>query len=201
MSSEPKSTVAGERTRERILEAALPLFAEHGFAGTSVRLVASAADVNVATLAYHFVDKAGLYRAAVQRLHQEMAALTLDPSLLLSGDPIGAVVATMWEFAASRRVLIRLLHRHVLDAGALPEVVVDEWVDVLMDSIKPLLSAARPEWSETDRRLLVFSTTHLIVRFVLEDRAQLGRLLGAPDDPDGAVVRWLTDLVKLRLAH
>ena len=36
-------------TRERVLASALPLFAEHGYAGTPVRAIAAAAGVNVAT--------------------------------------------------------------------------------------------------------------------------------------------------------
>ena len=63
--SSRKQRADGARTRERILAEALPLFAARGFAGTSVRQVAAAAEVNVATLAYHFSDKQGLYDAVV----------------------------------------------------------------------------------------------------------------------------------------
>jgi AcrR family transcriptional regulator len=196
---EPKSTLAGERTRERILEAALPLFAEFGFAGTSVRMVAAEAAVNVATLAYHFEDKAGLYGAVVQRLHQEMASLPVQAMLEADQDPIRAIVLSMWRFAEARREHIRLLHRHLIDAGTLPDVVVEQWVDVLMEEVKPLLSAIRPDWSETERRILVFATTHLIVRFVLEDRHQLARLLQIEGDPGQVIPNWIADLVKLRL--
>ncbi|MFJ1471720.1 TetR/AcrR family transcriptional regulator [Massilia orientalis] len=55
----------GQHAREKILLAALGLFSKKGFTGTSVRDVASAADVNLAAISYHFGDKAGLYRAAL----------------------------------------------------------------------------------------------------------------------------------------
>lgn len=49
--------------RARLLDAALRLFAEHGFAKTSIRQIAEAASVNTALISYYFGDKKGLYRA------------------------------------------------------------------------------------------------------------------------------------------
>jgi AcrR family transcriptional regulator len=54
-----------EGARERLLEAAGPVFAEHGFEGATVRQLASQAGVNIAAVSYHFGDKAGLYRACI----------------------------------------------------------------------------------------------------------------------------------------
>jgi AcrR family transcriptional regulator len=53
----------GEDTRARLLQAALRLFSERGYAQTSVRAIAEAAGTNVAAIAYHFGDKARLYSA------------------------------------------------------------------------------------------------------------------------------------------
>ncbi len=52
-----------EAARQRLLMAALRLFAEQGFAKTSVREIAAAAQVNVGAISYYFGDKQGLYRA------------------------------------------------------------------------------------------------------------------------------------------
>lgn len=52
----------GAQARARIQEVAQHLFVKKGFNGTSVRDIAHAADVNVASIAYYFGDKAGLYR-------------------------------------------------------------------------------------------------------------------------------------------
>ncbi len=51
-------------TGERLLKSALQLFAERGFANTSIRELAKKAEVNVSAVSYYFTDKAGLYRAA-----------------------------------------------------------------------------------------------------------------------------------------
>jgi AcrR family transcriptional regulator len=53
----------GIEARNRLLDAALQLFAEQGFAKTSIREIALAAQANVASISYYFGDKAGLYRA------------------------------------------------------------------------------------------------------------------------------------------
>lgn len=53
----------GEQSRERLLHAALNLFAHQGFAKTSTREIAEAAGTNLAAIKYYFGDKAGLYRA------------------------------------------------------------------------------------------------------------------------------------------
>jgi len=53
----------GEQSRERLVHAALPLFAHQGFAKTSTREIAVAAGTNLAAIKYYFGDKAGLYRA------------------------------------------------------------------------------------------------------------------------------------------
>jgi AcrR family transcriptional regulator len=55
---------APEPTRARLLRAALGLFSQQGFARTSTREIAEAAQVNIAAISYHFGDKAGLYKAA-----------------------------------------------------------------------------------------------------------------------------------------
>jgi TetR/AcrR family transcriptional regulator, regulator of cefoperazone and chloramphenicol sensitivity len=59
----PAEAVLPTETRHRLLHAGLQLFAAQGFATTSTRELAEAAQVNVAAISYHFGDKAGLYRA------------------------------------------------------------------------------------------------------------------------------------------
>ncbi len=56
--------VDGEDSRLRLLQAAVQCFAEHGFAKTSTRMIATQAGTNIAAISYYFGDKAGLYRAA-----------------------------------------------------------------------------------------------------------------------------------------
>jgi AcrR family transcriptional regulator len=54
-------------TKEQIISVAKRLFAERGFAGTTLRNVIGEADVNLAAVHYHFGSKEELFRAVVQR--------------------------------------------------------------------------------------------------------------------------------------
>ena len=55
--------MAQSETVERILDAAEQLFAEKGFAETSLRLITSKAGVNLAAVNYHFGSKKALIQA------------------------------------------------------------------------------------------------------------------------------------------
>jgi AcrR family transcriptional regulator len=54
---------AAPSVRERILEVAERLFAEHGMAGVGLRAITAEAKVNLASIAYHFGSKDGLLEA------------------------------------------------------------------------------------------------------------------------------------------
>ncbi|SBV36249.1 Transcriptional regulator, TetR family [uncultured Stenotrophomonas sp.] len=65
-------------TKDRILGAAEELFAQYGFAGTSLRQVTSHADVNIAAVNYHFGSKENLVNEVFRRRMDEMTAARLD---------------------------------------------------------------------------------------------------------------------------
>ncbi|GHE33769.1 TetR/AcrR family transcriptional regulator [Vulcaniibacterium thermophilum] len=60
-------------TKDRILGAAEELFAQYGFAGTSLRQVTSRADVNIAAVNYHFGSKENLVNEVFRRRMDEMS--------------------------------------------------------------------------------------------------------------------------------
>jgi AcrR family transcriptional regulator len=58
--------------KERLLEAAIGLFAKKGFSATGLREVVREAGVSVAMVNYHFGSKQGLLEAILDRLFQSM---------------------------------------------------------------------------------------------------------------------------------
>jgi AcrR family transcriptional regulator len=73
-------------TRLAILQAALAIFAEHGFEGTSTRAIGERAGLHYTLITYHFGTKDALWRATAEHFFTEMVdmwdreALDIDPS-------------------------------------------------------------------------------------------------------------------------
>ncbi|WP_440874212.1 TetR/AcrR family transcriptional regulator [Thalassotalea sp. PLHSN55] len=62
-------------TKDKILDAAEALFAEHGFNGTSLREITSKAEVNLAAVNYHFGSKKELIKAVMSRYMNKLSPL------------------------------------------------------------------------------------------------------------------------------
>jgi AcrR family transcriptional regulator len=65
-------------TSDKILDAAELLFADKGFAGTSLRSVIAKAEVNLAAVHYHFGSKDGLIKAVFRRCIAKLNAERLQ---------------------------------------------------------------------------------------------------------------------------
>jgi AcrR family transcriptional regulator len=64
-------------TREKLLQAAIQVFSESGYEGSTVRMICRRADVNIALVSYHFGDKLALYRAVIRYVTDADAKLEL----------------------------------------------------------------------------------------------------------------------------
>ncbi len=64
----------GVGTRQQLVDAALGLFASHGFDGVTTRTLTRAAGANLAAINYHFGGKRGLYHAVVEDIVGQIQA-------------------------------------------------------------------------------------------------------------------------------
>lgn len=71
----------GIATRAKVLDAAAELFARDGYEGASLRGIAAEAEIDIATLKYHFGDKDALF-AAVYRDGYEQFQSAVGPLLM-----------------------------------------------------------------------------------------------------------------------
>ncbi|MCM2679456.1 TetR/AcrR family transcriptional regulator [Echinimonas agarilytica] len=76
-----------QNTKEKILDAAETLFAERGFSDTSLRLITAEADVNLASVNYHFGSKKALIKAVLSRyLEYFMPSLNAELDRILNAN-------------------------------------------------------------------------------------------------------------------
>ncbi len=87
MQTTTPTLASASATAEKILDAAEALFIEKGFAASSMRAIASLAEVNLAAINYHFGSKQGLLEAVLHRRAMPLNAARLSKldQLELSG--------------------------------------------------------------------------------------------------------------------
>lgn len=188
----------GSDTAERILEACIRCFADQGYSGTTTRTLAAAAGVNVSTLAYHYGDKEGLYRASIDRLYERFLAVQPDLSLLAAGsleDRLAELVRFAYRFVREHQAEVRLLLRHVMEHGALPVHVREGWTH-------ELLGTAEAAWSliglpdDPNWKLKLLALNHLISRFGITQPEDLAPFVAGGRDPHDDIEELLITLAR-----
>ncbi len=113
-------------TQGKILAAALRLFADRGYAGTSVQDIVSSARVTKPALYYYFPSKAELYQALLDRAHDERFRLMQEASARGKDLPgkLEEILNAHFEFLQSHRELIGLMYATAFAArGETPQEI------------------------------------------------------------------------------
>ncbi len=102
-----------ERSRERLVEAALHEFADKGYAGARVEAIARRAGLNKQLISHHFGGKEGLYR-------EVMASRLGRPGGELAGAELAlpGALAAFFDRAASDPQWVRILLWEALEGGS-----------------------------------------------------------------------------------
>ena len=105
-------------TREKLVAAAVEVFAERGFPGATTRAIAERAGVALAALPYHFETKEALWRAAAEHLfaglERELGARVSGVAELPPRERLARLLGDFVRFAARHPEL----HRFMLQEGA-----------------------------------------------------------------------------------
>lgn len=135
-----------ESTKSRILDAAEQLFAERGFAETSLRTITTRARVNLASVNYHFGSKKSLIQAVFDRFLQDftkelslelMTLEQLEPVQLEAEKLLNALIKPLLSLNSRREnaisIFMRLLGRAYAETqGHLRRYVTDKYGHVLV---------------------------------------------------------------------
>jgi AcrR family transcriptional regulator len=96
--SQAKTTPKSLRTRRRILDAAMQLFAERGYHASSNADVAEAADLTRGAMLYHFPTREDLVEAAIDHIQQRRTeAFEAAAREQAEGDATDQAVDAYWE--------------------------------------------------------------------------------------------------------
>ena len=140
-------------TRTRILDAAEELFMQHGFEGTSMRLLTAKAGVNLAAVNYHFGSKDALIEALFRRrldpMNTERLA-ALDRLEDLSAENIIRAfvrpsLRLIEDAQGGGRNFIRLLGRTYTEPAKPVRVLIGQMYAPTMERFKAALERALPQ--------------------------------------------------------
>ena len=142
-------------TRSALMNTAISAFSISGYDGVSVRQLEEQAGVKRGLVAYHFSDKEQLWRAAVDRLFEELA-VDLLPRVESLADivPIEAArgfVRTFVRYSAEHPELNRLMMQESVAASWRVNYLVDQHIKPLTEALAGIMpEAAKCLWGDGD---------------------------------------------------
>ena len=159
--------------RSKIMVAAEELFAARGYAGTSVRDIASAAGVNGAMIHYYFGNKEGLYHSILETAASEVRSLLKEAA----GDDqptrerLTRFIHAYATYIFGHPNLARIIHREMLAGGKHLKQVVQKQLGKNYAMLREIIreGVRRGELRPVDVDLTPLSLIGMIVFF------QIGR--------------------------
>jgi AcrR family transcriptional regulator len=150
-----------DATRERILYAAGPIFAEKGFAAATVREICAAADANLASVNYHFRDKDTLYLETVRLAHTlrvEQVPLPPWPRGASPKEKLAGFIRTVLSRMLGTDELgwqTRLLMREMIHPTIACQPLVEDFIRPQLSQLLAILDELLPSATAQHRRLQI----------------------------------------------
>jgi len=166
-----------KRVQERLIDAAEGFFCEHGFEGTSVRDIATAAGCNVASVSYYFGGKERLYMEVWRRrilAVRDNQIMSIEKVMSTKGSPsleellrsfAEAFIGSLVDEAKSGR-LTKLMTREMLDRHLPPNMFVDEMINPTLGVMQKALAVTCPKLQKSQVPLVVFSVIGQLIHAV-----------------------------------
>ena len=193
---------AGSRTmdtRSRILDAAEVLFMENGFDGTSMRMITSRAEVNLASVYYHFGTKELLIQevfrrrltslnqariAALEALEAEAAGAPVKPSRIVDAF-FGTALRMAADVEGGGHTFMRLLGRTYTEPS---EFVRQFLAEEYAECVDRFLSALYRAVPEVDRKEILWRFHFMMgaMSYAIAGTDALQLVTGKFDDEDPA---------------
>jgi TetR/AcrR family transcriptional regulator len=151
-----------EETQERLLDTAATLFANHGYAGVSMREIARLVGLTQAAIYHHFANKDALYVAAIAYLF-EQHSLGISEQLEAIDDPIQrleVLVGAMLDIVDKDSRFLHIYTRELLEGDDKKLAAIAESAySALYEPLYTLMCELAPG---TEPQLLIFSLSGMI---------------------------------------
>lgn len=148
---------------DAIFNKAIPLFAQSGFSGVSMRHVATAVEISIATLYHHFPDKQTLYLRCIEEAFSNKAE-DLSEVLSQKSSPEEQLKAFIYQFTYSMSEdenFRRLLQRELLDGDKARLQFLAE--DVFLTQFKGIIDLAKMLSPNCDAHMTAISMAGLVL--------------------------------------
>ena len=204
---QPSQAEPGTETRKRLLDTAEFLFAEKGFAGTSVRDITAEAGCNLAAVNYHFGGKQNLYREVLRRRLAALRELRLA-SIRTADEEAGSLEAVLAAFAGAflepllqqgrARPVLDLIQREMLDPQLPPDLYRSEFVEPINGALVSAMMKATPDLDIRSARVCAISVIGQLLQ--LAQRVRRSRLQPSAEDDVPPLKETVAHIVRFSAA-
>ena len=151
-------------SRDRILDAAEELFAQHGLAGAGVREIAQAAGLTPASLYNHFPSKEALYGAVLERgVHPLLELLQQLSARSHPADAMEEIVGAIMEHLARTPKLPRLVQHEACDGGEHLAGLARQWIQPLIaQGVASMQRDPDSPWEEAEFPLIITAWLNMV---------------------------------------
>ncbi len=168
-------------TQDALLDTAVESFSRQGYDGVSVRSIEEQAGVNRGLVAYHFGDKAELWRRAVARLFAQMRGVMAEAAgeKPEDNDSLARTLARAFvRYSAEQPALNRLMMQESMQSSWRVEHLVEAEIRPMLQDMKQQLpQATRVVWGDWDphRYYIFIGAAAFVFSAAQECRVMFGR--------------------------
>lgn len=176
-----------DASRRRILKAALRLFSAHGYAGTSIRMIAAAANISVGLLYNYFPTKADLLGAIFEQSMRDVEASFASADAAPPAERVERLVRSAFEILEANRDFWRMSYGVRMQPAVVTGLGkrLQAWTKTIQSTLVRYVAEAGSTRPEIDAALLFALIDGVSQQYVLDPR---GYPLG--DVADGIVARF-----------
>ena len=163
-----------EASRARILKAALKLFAAHGYAGTSIRMIARSARISVGLVYNYYPTKADLLGAIFEQSMRDVeASFALADAERTPEKRIERLVRSAFEILEANRDFWRLSYGVRMQPAVVAGLGkrLQAWTKTIQSTLVRYVRAAGSPRPEVDAALLFALIDGVSQHYVLDPRA------------------------------